>query len=116
MPCRDFYDDHPEAYFRDVTEPGLKAQISFAESALCAALHALEHVDSHLETISPRRGDFYDWLNFKEAGITKAALVSWHKKHKETDRLHREQAALKKLKEQARSKLTDEEAKALGIK
>ena len=43
MPCRDFYDDHPHQYFKDVTEPALKKQIAFAESALCQALVALEH-------------------------------------------------------------------------
>ena len=42
MPCRDYYDDHPEAYFRDVTEPALKRQVAFAESALCQTLAALE--------------------------------------------------------------------------
>ena len=117
MPCRDYYDDHPEAYFRDVTEPGLKAQISFAESALCASLGALEAISKHArattDTKLPR--DFYDWIDFAEAGITKEALVSWHRKHVETDQLHRKQAA-DKLKAQARAKLTDEEAKALGIK
>ena len=116
MPCRDYYDDHPEDYFRDVTEPALKRQISFAESALCAALTALEHVDSLVETVAPKQGDFYDWLNFKEAGITKAQLVKWHKEHKKLDALHREQERLKKLKESALAKLTDEERKVLGVK
>ena len=115
MPCRDYYDDHPEAYFRDVTEPALKKQISFAESALCAALHALEHVDSLVETVSPKTGDFYDWLNFKEAGITKKDLVKWHKTHKELDKKHRaEEEAL--LKASALAKLSPEERRVLGIK
>lgn len=42
MPCRDYYDDNPHAYFKDVSEPALKKQISFAESALCQTLVALE--------------------------------------------------------------------------
>lgn len=114
MPCRDFYDDHPEAYFRDVTEPGLKAQISFAESALCATLKSLEKLVAVARAAGEPQtpSDFYDWIDFADAGITKAALVSWHKRHKETDRLHREQ----ELRTRARAKLTDEEAKALGIK
>ena len=116
MPCRDYYDDHPEQYFKDVTEPALKKQISFAESALCAALAALEHVDSLVETVSPKQGDFYDWLNFKEAGITKTQLIKWHKTHKELDLKHREQERLKNLRETALKKLTDEERKVLGIK
>lgn len=116
MPCRDYYDDHPQAYFKDVTEPALKKQISFAESALCQALVALKHVDSLIETVSPKKGDFYDWINFKEAGITKAQLVKWHKDHKALDDKHREAERVKKVKEAALAKLTDEERKVLGVK
>ena len=116
MPCRDYYDDHPQAYFKDVTEPALKKQISFAESALCQALVALKHVDSLVETVSPKKGDFYDWINFKEAGITKAQLVKWHKDHKALDDKHREAERVKKVKEAALAKLTDEERKVLGVK
>lgn len=115
MPCRDYYDDHPEQYFKDVTIPELKKQISFAESALCAALTALEHVDSQVETISPKKGDFYDWLNFHEAGITKKGLVAWHKKHRVLDKKHREEET-KKLREAALAKLTPVERELLGVK
>jgi hypothetical protein len=120
MPCRDYYDDHPEQYFRNVTEPALKKQISFAESALCQTLRALEHVDSQVETINPKKGDWYDWIDFKAAGITKAALMKWHIEHKALDEKHRaeeqekqEKAALKKS---ALAKLTPAERKALGVK
>lgn len=116
MPCRDYYDDHPEQYFKDVTEKQLKKQISFAESALCQVLAALEHVDSLVETVSPKKGDFYNWINFEEAGITKAQLVKWHKEHKALDQKHREEERIKKLKESALAKLTAEEKKALGVK
>ena len=116
MPCRDYYDDHPEQYFRDVTQPALKKQISFAESALCAALTALQHVDSQVETISPKKGDFYDWLNFKEAGITKKELVTWHKNHQELDVKHRAAEAIEVKKQAALAKLSPEERKILGIK
>lgn len=116
MPCRDYYDDHPGEYFRNVTEPALKKQISFAESALCAALAALEHVDSLVETVNPKQGDFYNWLNFAEAGISKEELVKWHKKHKELDAKHREEERLKKVRADALKKLTAEEKKVLGIK
>lgn len=120
MPCRDFYDEHPNRYFHDVTEPALKKQISFAESALCQVLAALKHVDSQVETIAPKQGDWYDWINFKEAGITKQELVEWHKKHIELDEKHRAEEAEKKriaeLKKSAYNKLTAEERKVLGIK
>jgi len=115
MACRDFYDDHPERYFTDVTEPALKAQIAFAESALCAALNALEYVDSQVETITPKTGSFLDWINYKEAGITKAALVSWRKRHAELDKKHREDA-IAKAKASGLAKLTADEREALGFK
>lgn len=116
MPCRDFYDDHPEQYFKDVTEPALKKQIAFAESALCVALTALEHVDSLVGTVSPKRGDFYDWINFREAGITKKELVKWHKNHKILDARHREQERLENVRKAALAKLSEEERKVLGVK
>ena len=116
MPCRDFYDDHPEQYFKDVTEPALKKQIAFAESALCQALIALKYVDSLVETFSPKQGDFYDWINYKEAGITKAQLIKWHKEHRELDANHREQERLKQVRESALAKLSEEERKVLGVK
>jgi hypothetical protein len=116
MPCRDFYGDHPHQYFKDVTEPALKKQIAFAESALCQALVALEHVDSLVETVSPKKGDFYDWINYKEAGITKSELIKWHKNHRKLDAMHREQERLKQVREAALAKLSDEERKVLGVK
>jgi hypothetical protein len=116
MPCRDYYDDHPEQYYRDVTQPALKRQIAFAESVLCQALTALEHVDSLVETVSPKTGDFYDWINFKEAGVTKAQVVEWHKDHKILDAKHREEERLKQVREAALAKLTPEERQVLGIK
>jgi hypothetical protein len=116
MPCRDYYDDHPGDYFKDVTEPALKKQIAFAESALCQALIALQHVDTQVQTVGIKKGDFYDWINFKEAGITKVQLVKWHKEHKKLDNLHREQERLKKVRTDALAKLSDEEKKVLGVK
>lgn len=122
MPCRDYYDDHPEAYYgpkladKDKEIEKLKKQVSFAESALCAALNALEHVDSLVETVSPKTGTYYDWLNYAEAGIEKKALLFWHAKHRALDKKHREEERLKKVREDALAKLTDEERKVLGVK
>ena len=115
MPCRDYYDDHPEQYFKDVTEPALKKRISFAESALCAAL-------TTIETILTKQGsgdfgyrDAYDAIDYKEAGITEKELREWHKNHKKLDKMHREDEQ-RKLKASALAKLTPEEKKALGLK
>lgn len=119
MPCRDYYDEHPGAYYAKTIE-GLQKQVSFAESALCAALNALEHVDSLVETVSPKQGSFYEWINFKDAGIKQSQLVGWHLKHKEIDAKHRAEEAEKKriadLKASAMSKLTEDEKKVLGVR
>lgn len=115
MPCRDYYDDHPQAYYNDVTKPALQKQIAFAESVLCQALVALEYVDSLVQTIKPKQGEYYDWINFREAGTTKEEVVVWHKKHKELDEKHREEERLKKVKEDALAKLSAEEKKVLGL-
>ena len=108
MPCRDYYDDHPEQYFRDVTEPALKKQISFAESALCATLAALR-------TYTDDKQDMFSLINYEEAGITKAELKAWYKTHSELDVKHRAMEAEKKRKA-ALAKLTPEERKLLGVK
>lgn len=101
MPCRVFYDDHPEDYFRDVTEPKLKAQISFAESALCGALTALTRLGF----------DALDQIAYGDIGIKKSELKMWWEEHKKLDEKHRQQ----ELKLSALAKLTDEERKALGL-
>lgn len=114
MPCRDFYDDHPQAYFRDVTEPALKKQISFAESALCATLDAFEttlkdfrRAHDDMVNIDP-----LDYINYAEAGITHNDLKIWRKNHRELDQKHR----LEEKRKKALAKLTDEEKAILGIK
>lgn len=104
MPCRDFYDDHPEAYFRDVKEPALKKQIAFAESALCATLDAFQrelHKDENV----------FDYIDYKSAGITREELEKWRIDHKALDEKHREEA-----KKRALAKLTQEEKELLGLK
>lgn len=86
MPCRDYYDDHPEQYFgpklKSVTKEleRAKRQISFAESALCATLKALSKTDD---------AKAFDMIDFAEAGITREALFAWWKKHLELDKKHR---------------------------
>ena len=108
MPCRDYYDDHPEEYYAD-TIKYLRKQVSFAESALCATLAALEHTNDE-GSVAP---DFYDSIDYKAAGITKKELQVWHKKHKDLDAIKKEQQ--KSLKDQALAKLTKEERKVLGL-
>lgn len=117
MPCRDYYDDHPEAYFRNVTEPALKKQISFAESALCLTLNTMEQF---LKGIKNEFDDEVatnplDILEFKEAGITRKELEDWWTQHKALDVAHRETERLKKVRSAALAKLSVEERKVLGV-
>ena len=116
MPCRDYYDDHPEQYFKDVTKPALKKQISFAESALCQTLKDFERV---LHTIQYNVPGLFinplDHINYAEAGITRKELEQWWKQHKMLDAKHREAERLKKLRESALAKLSEEERKVLGV-
>lgn len=118
MPCRDFYDYHPDQYFRDVTEPALKKQISFAESALCLTLNTLEQLLNGIKQDfdSNAKTNPLDILDFEEAGITRKELEQWWKRHKKLDEKHREEEKLKQIKDAALSKLNDEEIKVLGIK
>ncbi len=119
MPCRDYYDDHPGAYYESEVR-GLQKQVSFAESALCQVLVALER--AVLVGVDP-----LDMIDYKEAGITRAELEKWWINHKALDAKHRaEEAAKKKAvvekREKARkkkailAKLTDEEKAILGVK
>lgn len=117
MPCRDYYQEYPDQYYAD-TIAGLKKQISFAESALCAALNALEHVHG-LANLDTKQGDFYDWLNYPGSGIKKKELVKWHTRHRELDAEHRAEAERRAIKQrirkQALAKLSTEERKILGV-
>lgn len=133
MPCRDYYDDNPAAYYgpkladKDAEIAKLRKQISFAESALCQTLAALDDLFEDAQC----RGEFYDTIDFAAAGITKAELVKWHTRHKELDAKHRadelrrkaaaeaKQKAAEKVKQEradARAKLTPAERKLLGVR
>lgn len=115
MPCRDYYDDHPQDYYgpmlanKDKEIEKLRKQISFAESALCATLKAGD------ELCKDRGYNFYAKIDFDSAGITASELSKWQKKHNALDAKHREEARIKALKETALAKLSLEEKKALGL-
>ena len=124
MPCRSYYDDHPDAYYES-TSIGLKKQVSFAESALCQTLDAFERVlkefGEHADELST---DPMDYIDYKQAGITRKELEEWRKEHKRLDamaeaaRLKKLEADKKKLeaKKAVMAKLTEEELIAFGLK
>lgn len=119
MPCRDYYDDHPDQYFKDVTEPALKKQVSFAESALCQTLVAFARFlyAAKMHTGDPQLTlDPLDLIDYAEAGIKRADLEAWWKNHQALDKKHREEERLANVKKAALAKLTAEERRALGIK
>lgn len=115
MPCRDYYDDHPEQYYKDVTEPALKKQVSFAESALCQTLAAFQAiliaVNRHSDSPDRLTTNPLDLINYEEAGITRKDLERWWKDHKALDEKHRKEEARKK----ALAKLTQAERVLLGL-
>lgn len=133
MPCRDYYDDHPEEYYgvqlqdKDKEIEKLKKQVSFAESSLCGLLTAFE---KYLK-ICCSDSKPYDHIDYAAAGITKKDLVKWHKKHRELDAKYRaeEQARIEKARKDeeerqsaerrranALAKLTAEDKAILGIR
>lgn len=116
MPCRDYYDDNPHDYFKDVSEPALKKQISFAESALCQTLVALEKCVIELNEKNGTNINPMDQIDYSAAGIKRSDLIKWWNNHKKLDAKHREEERIKKVvREDALSKLSDEEKKVLGI-
>jgi hypothetical protein len=116
MPCRDYYDDHPDQYFKDVTEPALKKQVSFAESALCQTLAAFSVALLDMQLHVGQSVNPLDHIDYAEAGIKREDLEAWWKNHKMLDEKHREEERLKKVKKAALAKLTTEERKVLGIR
>lgn len=118
MPCRDYYDDHPEQYYRDVTEPGLKAQVSFAESALCQTLAAFDRVLYDVANRLPgelQSINCLDFINYDEAGIKRIDLEKWWTQHKALDAQHRKEEQERKARAAALAKLTKAEKKLLGL-
>jgi hypothetical protein len=101
MPCRDYYDDHPEQYFKEVTEPALKKRIAFAESALCAVLSVFDNCPFD---------EMWTEIDFKSAGITSEELAEWYAQHRARDQKIRDDKIQK-----ARAKLTPEEIELLGL-
>lgn len=119
MPCRDYYDDHPDQYFHDVTEPALKKQVSFAESALCQTLAAFQSIliAVNRQSDNPDRltTNPLDLINYEEAGITRTELEQWWENHKRLDEQHRKEEQNRIARKKALAKLTDAEKKLLGL-
>lgn len=109
MPCRsDGYED----YARPSSPRG--ADREMLESTLCGLFTFLE------KNKVPVLNEVLDNLDYKEMGVSRKEVEAWWREHKREDenRRRREERARKKeeLKNQALSKLTNEEKKALGIK
>jgi predicted ribosome quality control (RQC) complex YloA/Tae2 family protein len=137
MPCRDYIDDNPSAYFgpqlkkKDDEIDRLQKKLSFAESALCATLRAIENAGINI--YQPHKSTSLDspMIDWKNAGITSNELYKWFENHKKVDAAIRakiakqkQEALLKQKKEneilekknKALKKLSKEERQILGIK
>ena len=110
MPCRSDGYEISESESHQISSEELK-KIDFLEAALCATIREFEAHDLSL-----------DYIDYKEAGITKKQLVDWFRQHKKKDdeRIKNEAKKLAKLKKSAEEKakklLTAEERKILGLK
>lgn len=83
MPCRDYYDDSPQHHYPDQSTEALKKQVAFAESALCAALAAGDALGDFVDK------NYWDWIDFTQAGISSEDLVNWQINHALLDAQHR---------------------------
>lgn len=122
IPCRDIYTEEYGRSSSDINKiVAQEKEIAFLSASLCAVIRAGEATYK----------DFLTSLDYKEAGIKYLELANWWNEHQEKDRIRREKEAaeaakrvaaakmaaeVKRLKKQALSKLTAEEAAALGIK
>lgn len=109
MPCRDFEDD------RNVLTNGERKELKMLEAAMCGILTVLEN-----HAAVPPIDEVFAFVDWKEAGVSRAELERWWYVHKAADavRRAREEAERVKaeLKKSALDKLTDEEKQALGLK
>ena len=114
MPCRDYYDDNPGAYYADTIQ-GLQKQVSFAESALYQTLAVFERL---LREPSVPFAGFspLDLINYNEAGITHNELERWWNDHKKKNAESRKNREVQDKMKAALAKLSGEERKILGLK
>lgn len=114
MPC---YDAGPSYPPRPKTYHGLTADQ--LEAALCAVFSTIETVDFEGLKVA----DVLNNADWKEAGVTRAAVAKWWKDHKAADKARRESEERKRaeadrqamLKASALGKLTPAERAALGL-
>ena len=130
MPCYDSR-SHEE---RTVTvdRQSTLDKVEMLEAALCVSMKAHEQLMEDLtDSGAIENADLYAIFDFKEAGISETQLKNWWANHKMEDELRkvREEKAEKariakqvkairqrELLKSAKSKLTDEELAAIGIK
>jgi hypothetical protein len=131
MPC---YDERSHNSYYDEYSTERKAK-ERAEAMLCAVLNILEtctvqkSVDPSTSNTAFR--NVLGMIDWQEAGVSRKALESWWKEHKELDRQRRireekarnaavgvaaKKAREKAAREAALAKLTEADRKALGLK
>src|SRR5690242_13382594 len=113
MPCRDDPADYRTR--NDYNEQVLRQVRRDFEAALCAVFRVLDTNDYPMSL-----GELLGYVDWQEAGVSRAWVEGWWASHKEQDRLRKLQEAARQRKEEARqsalAKLTPEEKQALGLK
>lgn len=109
MPCYDPRDSAPSVQFINKRLHGLN--IEQFEAALCAILSATNN------PVHGQKNWIFDQVDWKEAGVNRAAVESWWQKHQDEDQIRKSKEAAKakrqSLKRQALSRLSKEEIEAL---
>lgn len=107
MPCRD---PGPPM---ETTPSRSQKRAKFFEAAMCGVFTFLEGNEV------PILEDVLENLDYEEMGVTRQEIETWWIKHKRKDeeRRQREEAARRKqeLRDNALSKLSDDEREALGL-
>lgn len=136
MPCRDYMDDNPSVYYgqqlnnKEAEIKRLNRKLSFAESALCAVLRAIENAGMDINQPYKSTSLGSPMVDWKDAGITSKELADWFERHKKADAFIREKKAKEEAaklakekkqqereakKQKALEKLTLEERQLLGV-
>ena len=113
MPCRDDPADYRPR--NDYNEQVLRRERGDLDAALCAVFRVLDTNDYPMSL-----GELLGYVDWQEAGVSRAWVDGWWASHKEQDRLRKLQEAAearkKELQASAYAKLTRDEIKALGLK
>lgn len=109
----DYYNDY--LYYKNNIVPALEAKMYTIETLLYNALNAVKHLDSQIETVSPKQGSFVNWVNTTGTHVTKEQLMEWYEKAEARVNAERIKDEREAKKVAALAKLSNEEKELLGL-